>query len=153
MTAIKGIGHAVLYVSDPEASAAWYGDILGMERVIDSSRIPAIFLSFGWRDHDLALFQAPPGQSLGQQDINHLALELDTDLEGFKAFRRRLVDRGVTITGTVDHGVSYGIYFLDPDGHQLEAFMQRTPAEADQHEAFRTAGVKATPIDLDSITD
>ena len=44
-------------------------------------------------------------------------------------------------------------YFLDPDGHQLEAFMQRTPAEADQHEAFRTVGVKATPIDLDSITD
>jgi catechol-2,3-dioxygenase len=153
MTTIKGIGHAVLYVSDPEASAAWYGDILGMERVIYSEQFQAIFLSFGWRDHDLALFQAPPGQSLGQQDINHLALELDTDLEGFKAFRRRLIDKDVTITGTVDHGVSYGIYFLDPDGHQLEAFMQRTPAEADQHEAFRTAGVKATPIDLDSITD
>jgi catechol-2,3-dioxygenase len=153
MTTFKGIGHAVLYVSDPEASAAWYGEVLGMQRVIDSEHFQAIFLSFGTRDHDLALFQAPPGQQLGQQDFNHIALELDEDLEGFKAFRRRLVDKGVTITGTVDHGVSYGIYFLDPDGHQLEAFMQRTPAEADQHEAFRAAGVKATPIDLESIAD
>ena len=56
MTTIKGIGHAVLYVSDPEASAAWYGDILGMERVIYSEQFQAIFLSFEWRDHDLALF-------------------------------------------------------------------------------------------------
>ena len=96
--------------------------------------------------------KAPPGHSLGQQDINHLALEFDEDLEGLKAFRRHLVDKGVTITGTVDHGVSYGIYFLDPDGHQLEMFLQRTPPAEDQHEAFRTAGVKATPIDLDSAT-
>ena len=153
MSTIKGFGHAVLYVSDPEASARWYCETLGMERVIDSEAFQAIFLSFGWRDHDLALIQAPAGQSLGQQDVHHLALELDTDLEGFKAFRRRLVEKDVTITGTVDHGVSFGIYFLDPDGHQLEAFMQRTPAEADQHEAFRTAGVKADPIDLENIAD
>lgn len=152
MSAIKGIGHAVLYVSDPEASAAWYADILGMSTVIEEPRIPAIFLSFGWRDHDLALFKAPPGHNLGQQEYNHLALELDEDLEGLKAFRRRLVEKGVTITGTVDHVISYGIYFLDPDGHQLEVFMQRTPRDADQHEAFRTAGVKATPIDLEDVT-
>jgi catechol-2,3-dioxygenase len=152
MSTIKGIGHAVLYVSDPEASARWYSEVLGMQRVIDSEHFQAIFLSFGWRDHDLALFQAPPGHSLGQQDINHLALEFGEDLEGLKAFRRRLVEMGVTITGTVDHGVSYGIYFLDPDGHQLEMFLQRTPPDEDQHEAFRTVGVKATPIDLDSAT-
>ena len=152
MNTIKGIGHAVMYVTDPGVSADWYADILGMSTVIEEPRIPAIFLSFGWRDHDLALFKAPPGHSLGQQDFNHLAFEFGGDLEGLKAFRRRLVEKGVTITGTVDHGVSYGIYFLDPDGHQLEMFLQRTPPDEDQHEAFRTAGVKATPIDLDSAT-
>ena len=29
------------------------------------------------------------------------------------------------INEVLDHGVSTGIYFFDPDGHQLEVFCQR----------------------------
>lgn len=152
MTRIKEIGHAVLHVSDVTASCDWYCDVLGMEVVIAPAEFPARFLSFGRRDHDIALFQSADIAGHGGREYNHLALEIDGDLEDLKAFRRGLEERGVTITGTVDHGISYGIYFLDPDGHQLEVFQQRTGHD-EPKAAFKAVGVKATPIDLEAMED
>jgi len=151
MTKIKEIGHAVLHVSDVAASSDWYCDILGMEVVIEPASFPARFLSFGRKDHDIALFQSADIAGHGGREYNHLAFEIDGSLEDLKRFRRRLVDKDVTITGTVDHGISYGIYFLDPDGHQLEVFQQRTGPGEDPKAAFRDFGVMATPIDLEAI--
>lgn len=151
MVRIKEIGHAVLYVSDPELSAQWYCEVLGMEIVIEAPQIPACFLSFGRRDHDLALFKRAGAGDLGGREYNHLAFELDGNIEDLKHLRRRLTDKGVTITGTVDHGISYGVYFLDPDGHQLEVFHQRTGPEEDPIAVFRDVGVMSTPIELESI--
>ena len=151
MVRIKEIGHAVLYVSDPVLSAQWYRDVLGMELVIESTQIPACFLSFGRRDHDLALFKKSSGRGFGEREYNHLAFELDGDIEDFKKFHRRLTDKGVTITATVDHGISYGVYFLDPDDHQLEVFHQRTGPGVDPKAVFRDVGVMATPIELEAI--
>jgi catechol-2,3-dioxygenase len=153
MTGIKEIGHAVLHVSDVAASSDWYCDILGMEVVIESPDFPARFLSFGRRDHDLALFQAADVAAHGGREYNHLAFEIDGRLEDLKRFRRRLVDRGVKIVATVDHGISYGIYFLDPDGHRLEVFQQRTAPDEDAKAVFRGVGVMSTPIDLESIDE
>ena len=58
MTKIKEIGHAVLHVSDVATSSDWYCDILGVEVVIAADGLPARFLSFGRKDHDLALFES-----------------------------------------------------------------------------------------------
>ena len=151
MAKIKEIGHAVLHVSDVEASTRWYCDVMGMEVVIEEPHMPASFLSFGKRDHDLALFQIGDARVTAQTEYNHLAFELDGSLDDLKAFRRRLVEKAVTITGTVDHGISYGIYFLDPDGHQLEVFRQRTSPGEDARAVFRGVGVMATPIELESV--
>jgi catechol-2,3-dioxygenase len=151
MARIKEIGHAVLYARDPKASADWYCDLLGMEIVTDAPRLSGFFLSFGHRDHDLGLFPAGSERSPGQQDMNHLAFEMEGDLDDLRAFRRQLVEKDVTITGTVDHGISYGIYFLDPDGHQLEVFWQRTRPEEDSKALFRAIGAKSIPVDLDKL--
>jgi len=153
MTRIKEIGHAVLHVSDVGASSAWYCDLLGMEVVLAPPEFPARFLSFGRKDHDIALFQSADVATHGGREYNHLAFEIDGGLEDLKAFRRTLVDRGVAITGTVDHGISYGIYFLDPDGHQLEVFQQRTSPDEDPKAVFNAVGAKSTPIDLEAMED
>ena len=152
-TKIKEIGHAVLHVSDVAASSDWYCDVLGMQVVIASEKFRGHFLSFGNKDHDIALFENKDIAGHGGREYNHLAFEIDGTLEDFKAFRRRLVDKGITITGTVDHGISYGVYFLDPDGHQLEVFKQRTDADADSIAAFQAVGAIATPIDLESVSE
>ena len=151
MTKIKHLGHIVLHVSDPVKSARWYCDLLGMEVVTEMPSLSVIFLSFGQRDHDIALCPAPRNSEIGQRDFNHLAFELDGGLEDFKAFHTRLVEQGITITGTVDHGISYGIYFLDPDGHQLEVFMSRFESDLAAKQEMQRIGGIADPINLDEI--
>ena len=151
MTGIKRIGHAVLNVSDVERSRTWYETVLGMETVIPTGAFPGCFLSFGRSDHDIALFPVADGRELGEHDFNHIALEVEGGVAALRALRQRLVDQGVTITGTVDHGISYGVYFLDPDGHQLEIFCERERPEANRLEALRAVGVMATPIDLETV--
>ena len=145
MTKIKEVAHAVLHVSDVDASSAWYCDILGMKVVIESPHFRGHFLSFGRKDHDIGLFQKADNAEHGGHEYNHLAFEIDGDLQDLKLFRKRLVDKNVTITGTVDHGISYGIYFLDPDGHQLEVFQQRTGPDDDPKAVFRRCLHPAKP--------
>ncbi len=151
MTRIRKLGHIVLFVRDPAASADWYCDILGMERVTAHQGIPAVFLSFGRRDHDIALFKVPDGRTLGHHDAEHFAFEIDGDLDALRAFKARLDEKGVTITGTVDHGISYGVYFLDPDGHQLEVFHQRVGPDEEAKRMLGEIGAIAKPVDLNAV--
>ncbi len=128
---VKRVAHIVLYVNDPEASAAWYADVLGMKV---SARVPegpykgGVFLSFGEFDHDIALFPGTPGASRGKE-FEHIGLQVDcdNDLDSLRRLYGRMLQKKVRINEVLDHGVSTGIYFFDPDGHQLEVFCQRIP--------------------------
>ena len=61
---------------------------------------------------------------------------------------------GIKILDVVDHGISYGIYFLDPDGHHLEVFYQRNANDAESKtEMARIGTAKADPIDLENVND
>ena len=44
--------------------------------------------------------------------------------EDLKRLNRELEEKGVSIVGVGDHGVSIGVYFLDPDGNEMEAFYE-----------------------------
>ncbi len=153
MTRIRHVGHVVLYASDPEASAAWYCDLLGMEIVTRPEDFPAVFLSFGTRDHDIALFKAPDGGAFRNAELQHVAFELDGGLDDLKRFHARLVEQAATIEGVFDHGVSYGVYFRDPDGHRLEVFYQRVPNDGASKRMMAEIGAIADPVDLAAVAD
>ena len=57
----------------------------------------------------------------------HVAFRLKTEKE-LSAASRELKDRDVPITLTVNHGVTKSVYFLDPDGNELEVYSDN-PAE------------------------
>lgn len=148
---VAKIAHVVLFVKDPEASAAWYRDVLNMKIVARAGDGPykgGVFLSFGVSDHDIALFPGEPDASKGKE-FEHIGLMMDgtsmDDLRRNFAFFRQ---RGVEIAEILDHGVSTGIYFYDPDGHMLEVFCQHVPQEggASQAELNRNEG-QANPVD------
>lgn len=127
---VRRIAHIVLYVRDPERSAKWYCDVLGMRisaRVPEGPYTGGVFLSFGEHDHDLALF---PGtaQELGKE-FEHIGLEVDCagDLDQLRRLYGKMLQHKVRINEVLDHGVSIGVYFFDPDGHQLEVFCQLIP--------------------------
>ena len=74
------------------------------------------------QSHEVALMQVgddAPLQQKGQVGLNHLAWMM-ASLDDLKAAYWRLKEKGVKIDRIVDHGLSLGIYFRDPDGNGLE---------------------------------
>lgn len=156
---IKRLAHLVLYVRNPEKSAAWYCDVLGMTitaRVPEGPYKGGVFLSLGEADHDLAVFPEPKrglfgGKPSRGREFEHFsfALEAAGDLEPLRRVYGSLLQKKVRIHEILDHGVSVGIYFYDPDGHLLEVFVQLVPTEGGQARAElgRNQG-KAEPFEL-----
>jgi catechol-2,3-dioxygenase len=118
---IKRLNHAVLWVRDAQASAAFYRDVLGFRIVADFGP-QAVFLRADGsdNDHDLGLFTvgsrpAPPPRSPG---LYHLAWQVHT-IDDLAQARQRLLAAGA-LTGESDHGVSKSLYAHDPDGIEFE---------------------------------
>ena len=117
---IKRLNHAVLYVRDAKASAAFYIDVLGFTVQADMGG-KAIFLRADGsdNDHDLGLFsvgeRGVPAQSVG---LYHLAWQVHT-LEELVVLRARLVAADALV-GESDHGVSKSLYARDIDGIDFE---------------------------------
>ncbi|MEP6784158.1 MAG: VOC family protein [Sphingomonadales bacterium] len=147
---VSKIAHVVLFVRDPEASAKWYEDVLNMTivtRAADGPYKGGVFLSFGVSDHDIALFPGDPGASRGKE-FEHIGLIMaGTSMDDLRRNHAFFTERGVEIAEILNHGVSTGIYFYDPDGHMLEVFCQHIPQNgASQVELRRNEG-QADPVD------
>lgn len=149
---VSRIAHIVLFVKDPEASACWYRDVLNMKIVARASDGPykgGVFLSFGESDHDIALFKAAEDATKGKE-FEHIGLMMaGTSMDDLRRNYDFFKARGVEIAEILDHGVSVGIYFYDPDGHMLEVFCQKIPQAGGlaQAELNRNQG-QADPVTL-----
>ncbi len=129
---ITNLNHAVLFVRDADAAAAFYAEAFGF---VELSRPPGMRAAFmrspaGGNHHDLGLFEVgpqagrPPRGSVG---LYHLAWEIDT-IEGLAEMAASLRELGA-LSGMSDHGVSKSLYGRDPDGNEFEV-MWRVPQEA-----------------------
>ncbi|HUB13372.1 MAG TPA: VOC family protein [Acetobacteraceae bacterium] len=118
----KHLGHVNLYVRNAERSKQWYQDVLGLH-VYDFRPGWAAFMSADTeKSHEVALMQVgddAPLQQKGQVGLNHLAFMM-ASLDDLKAIYHRMKEKDVKIDRVVDHGLSLGIYFRDPDGNGLE---------------------------------
>ena len=152
---IRRIAHIVLFVRDPEASARWYCDVLGMEissRAGDGPYKGGVFVSFGTQDHDFALFPASAAGTKGHE-FEHIGLEVecDGDINRLRRLYGAMIRKKVRIHEVLDHGVSIGVYFYDPDGHQLEVFCQLTPQGRAAIDEFRRGEGQANPVSLEPL--
>ncbi len=125
---VKELGPLVLYVRDVQRSAAFYRDILGWEVAFPTARgLPAAAFSSGRTHHELLLIEVgdeatplPGGRHLG---LYHFGLKIgDTDDQLREAVARS-VEAGVPIVGTSDHTVTHSLNILDPDGNEIELYI------------------------------
>ncbi|MEO8898602.1 MAG: VOC family protein [Candidatus Dormibacter sp.] len=125
---VKELGHAVLYVHDIQRSSAFYRDVLGWTQISDPNpRFPAAAFSSGRTHHELLLIEVgpdadevPQGRHVG---LYHLGIKIgDTDDELREAVAACRA-AGVRIVGLSDHTVSHSLYVLDPDGNELELYI------------------------------
>ena len=156
MARVSKVGHVVLGVRDPQASVKFYTEALGMEEVniLDLGGMKMAFLSFGERDHDIALIQVPDDEPVGSSGFSHTALEIEGGEDQLKELYKRLNDYGAKVEMTADHIITKSFYFLDPDGNRLELFSQvLDQAEAKQVlRDAREASDLMKPLELGAAT-
>jgi catechol 2,3-dioxygenase len=125
---VKELGHLVLYVSDLEKSVAFYRDLLGWTPAFaDVPGAPVAAFSSGRTHHELLLIEVGEGATPPPQGrhtgLYHFGLKVgDTDEELREAVAR-LQEAGVTIAGASDHTVTHSLYILDPDGNEIELYI------------------------------
>jgi len=127
---IKSLGHLVLKVRDLERSIAFYRGILGMKEVARYQRAMAFF-TLGDNHHDLGLMQIganAPENDPGSVGLYHVAFKVGDSLAELRACKAHLEANNVTIFGMSDHGVSQSLYITDPDGIEIELYVDADPA-------------------------
>ena len=126
---VKELGHLVLYVRDIERSAAFYRDVLGFRQVADAGELGAPIAAFSSprTHHELLLIEVgpnaapvPAGRRVG---LYHFGLKIGDSDDELRAALAALRANGVRIVGATDHTVTHSLYILDPDGNEIELYI------------------------------
>jgi catechol 2,3-dioxygenase len=133
---IKELGHLVLYVRDVERSAAFYRDVLGWRQIAPGDdgvkTLPfAGYAAFsapnGRTHHELLLIEVgesatpiPAGRRIG---MYHFGLKVGDSDDELREVVSALTDAGVAIDGASDHTVTHSLYIHDPDGNEIELYI------------------------------
>lgn len=130
---VKELGHIVLYVRDLERSRRFYADVLGWKEVRGNmpANFPAAAFSSGRTHHELLLIEVgrqaaplPAGRRVG---MYHFGLKVGESDGELREARARLNEAGVPITGASDHTVTHSLYIEDPDGNEIELYIDVQP--------------------------
>lgn len=124
---IKELGHVVLYVTNLTRSADFYRDTLGFHEIARGQG--TALYSSGRTHHELLLIEIGGNPKAGRSiepGLYHIGLKIgDTD-EELRRAHKELMAKGVTIVGSGDHTVTHSLYILDPDGNELELYVDVT---------------------------
>ena len=121
---IQSLGHVVLKVSNQARAEAFYNGILGLPIVARMQGRAMTFFSLG-NHHDFAIAAIgdhAPAADKSAVGLAHVAFKIGDDLATLKAAQADLNAAGVQ-TRAIDHGVSQSLYFADPDGNGVEAYV------------------------------
>jgi catechol 2,3-dioxygenase-like lactoylglutathione lyase family enzyme len=154
MAQIRRVGHVVLGVRDPQKAITFYTEVLGMELVNFLEDMQMAFLSFGERDHDVALIKVPDDAPVGSAGLAHTAFEIEGGPDQLRELYARLKTCGVQVEFTADHVLTKSVYFFDPDGNRLELFSQAmAPAEGKDY-LNKAGGMDDVmqPLDLETVS-
>jgi len=121
---VHELGHVVLYVSKLSTSADFYKKVLGF-REIHRGGGTALFSS-GRTHHELLLIEVG-----GQKEetpfptpgLYHIGFKIGNSDDELRDAMRSLNEAGVPIVGMTNHHVTHSLYILDPDGNELELYI------------------------------
>lgn len=120
------LGHVVFYVKDLERSLAFYRDLLGFKEVGRIFNGAAAALTSGRTHHELLLIQVgeAPGPLQGRRrGLYHIGIKVGDSLDELRVAKRELEQAGVEIDGMSDHTVSQSLYLRDPEGNEVEFYV------------------------------
>ena len=127
---LTGINHLAFITNDLEKTIRFYRDLLGMELVagIGHHGFRHYFFKFG--DNQVAFFEYEEARPMERkshgtptdnpQGFDHVSFTVATCEDLFR-LKDKLEAAGIEVTGAVDHGLMWSIYFFDPNNIPLEA--------------------------------
>ncbi len=125
---VQELGHIVLYVRDLKRSVEFYQKVLRWPLISPTvPGMPAAAFSGGRTHHELLLIEVgpnatpiPPGRRVG---LYHFGLKVGDSDDELRAALARLVEADVSIVGATDHNVTHSLYIVDPDGNEIELYI------------------------------
>jgi catechol 2,3-dioxygenase len=148
MNAIRArLAHMGIFVRDREKMVKFYSDVLGLlvtdEGETSTGGTHLTFMSADPGEHHQVVLVTGRPEDSGFNPINQVSFLVDT-LGQLREVHRRALDRGATAMRTVSHGNAWSIYFLDPEGNRLEAYL---------HTPFYVPQPHGEPLDLEKSDD
>ena len=144
---VESLGHVVLKVSDIDRSEQFYNGVLGMTVCarMDERGMKMTFFSLG-NHHDLAIAEVSGEEAAaGDQAVglHHVAFCVSTTLDQLVDAKAHLEAAGIK-PNPVDHEVTKSLYFSDPDGNNVELYVDAS--DLWRSEPQRVA--QAQPLDI-----
>jgi len=149
---MANLGHVVFYVRELDRSVRFYNEIVGLKvsgRIFNDR---AALLTGGSTHHELLLIQVGDAQGPmhGKRiGLYHVGWKIGESLDELKTLYKRILDFGYDIDGLSDHTVSQSIYLRDPDGNELELYVDNPGYDWRNDNGWMEAPVR--PLDLGSV--
>lgn len=143
------LGHIVYYVRDLDASVRFYEQGVGLTLTGRIFNGRAALLSGGRTHHELLLIEVGEanGPTLGRRiGLYHAGWKIGDDLDALREAKERLTQLGYPVEGMSDHTVSQSLYLHDPDGNEVELFVDDPAYDWRKDPSWMEAPVK--PLDL-----
>jgi catechol 2,3-dioxygenase len=139
------LSHVVYYVKNLEASLKFYHEAVGLEVSGKIFNGRAALLTGGRTHHELLLIQVgeATGPLAGKRiGLYHVGWKIGESLQELRQARDSILEQGYQIDGLSDHTVSQSIYLRDPDGNEVELFVDNPEFDWENDTSWMAAPVK-----------
>ena len=139
------LGHVVYYVKNIEDSLKFYHEAVGLEVSGKIFNGRAALLTGGRTHHELLLIQIgeATGPLAGKRiGLYHVGWKIGESLQELRQARDSILEQGYQIDGLSDHTVSQSIYLRDPDGNEVELFVDDPSFDWESDTSWMAAPVK-----------
>jgi catechol 2,3-dioxygenase len=146
---MTNLGHVVFYVRDLDRAMKFYTEIVGLNLSGKIFNNRAALLSGGSTHHELLLIQIGEangplqGKRIG---LYHVGWKIGDSMEELNALYNELIEVGYPIDGLSDHTISQSIYLRDPDGNEVELYVDNPDYDWRSDDSWMEAPVK--PLNL-----
>ena len=142
------LAHVVFRTSKYRQLVDWYKLVLSATPAFENEGIA--FLAYDDEHHRIALINTPglEPQRPGVAGVHHVAFTYET-LGGLLDNYERLKSHDVRPVWCVNHGPTTSMYYVDPDGNQVEFQVDNCDTVEEAGEFFFTDEFSANPLGVD----